>query len=191
MLLLKERLEQASVVSLQTSAPIAEVSSLIIDPRELKVIGFYCSGPRLDINPAILLVDDIREIGSLGIIVDSADVLVSPEDLVRLKEVLAYNFRLEDKHVVDDAGHKLGKVGGYTLDSESLYVIKLQVHPSVWRALGTTELLIDRTQILHVTDHEVVVKSARKPRASEAAAAPVLENPFRPVEGTPTSHAER
>lgn len=178
------------MVSLQTGAPIAEIGSLIIDPRELKVVGFYCSGPRLDVNPAILLVGDIREIGSLGIIVDDADVLVGPGDLVRLKEVLAYNFTLEDKHVVDDAGHKLGKVAGYTLDSDSLYVIKLQVRPGVWRALGTAELLVDRAQIVQVTDHEVVVKSTRKTQTTTAAA-PVLENPFKPVEGAPTSHAER
>lgn len=189
MLLQKDRLVQVPIVSLQTGVQIAEISSLIIDPRELKVVGFYCSGPRLDINPAILLVGDIREIGGLGVIVDSADVLMSPSDLVRLSEVLAYNFTLEDKHVLDDAGHKLGKVTGYTLDSNSLYIIKLQVHPSVWRAFGTAELLIDRTQIIRVTDHEVIVKSTRKPQTQPTA--PLLENPFKPVEGASTSHAER
>lgn len=192
MLLQKERLDQTPIMSLQTGAPIAETSASIIDPRELKVIGFYCAGPRLDLSPAILLVDDIREIGSLGIIVDSADVLVSPDDLVRLKDVLSYNFQLDDKHVIDDSGHKLGKVSSYTLDSNSLYIVKLQVHPGMWQSLGTTELIIDRSQIVQVTDHEVLVKSARK-KTDERVAAPVLENPFRstPVEGTPTSHAQR
>ncbi len=192
MLLQKDRLDQTPIMSLQTGAPIATTSASIIDPRELKVIGFYCAGQRLDINPAILLVDDIREIGSLGIIVDSADVFVAPDDLVRLKDVLSYHFQLEDKHVIDDAGNKLGKVASYTLDSESLYIIKLQVRPGIWQSLGTTELIIDRSQIIQVTDHDVLVKSARK-KTSEHAAAPVLENPFRstPVEGAPTSHAER
>ncbi|HVI68930.1 MAG TPA: hypothetical protein VM581_00550 [Magnetospirillaceae bacterium] len=192
MLLQKERLEHAQIMSLQTGALIAETSASIIDPRELKVVGFYCTGPRLDINPAILLSDDIREIGSIGIIVDSADVFMLPEDLVRLKDVLSYGFRLEDKHVIDDSGHKLGKVSSYTLDSDSLFIIKLQVHPGMWRSLGTTELIIDRSQIVQVTDHEVLVKSTRK-KQTEQAAPPVLENPFRnsPAEGAPTSHAER
>lgn len=178
------------MVSLQTGAPIATTSSLIIDPRELNVVGFYCSGPRLDTNPAILLVSDIREIGTLGIIVDSADVLMHPDDLVRLKDVLNYNFTLEDKHVIDQAGHKLGKVVTYTLDSDSLYIVKLQVHPGVWRSFNTTELLIDRSQIVQVSDHDVVVKSTRKPK-TQPVPTPVLENPFKPVEGAPTSHAER
>ncbi len=192
MLIQKERLDQTPIMSLQTGAPIAQTSASIIDPRELKVIGFYCSGPRLDVNPAILLAEDVREIGSLGIIVDSADVLVSPDDLVRLRDVIGYRFRLEDKHVIDDAGYKLGKVTTYTLDNESLYVIKLQVHPGVWQSFGTTELIIDRSQIIQVTDHDVLVKSTRK-KSAEHVAAPVLENPFRstPAEGAPTSHAER
>lgn len=191
MLLRKDRLDNIQILSLQTGASIAQVSTLIIDPRELKVIGFYCEGPRLDVHPAILLTTDIREISNLGLIVDSADVLMAPADLVRLHDVLAYRFQLEGKHVVDDTGRKMGKVANFTLDSESLYVVKLQVHPSVWQSLNTAELLIDRSQIIQVTDHEVLVKSSRTSEATQPAA--VIENPFSnaPVKGASTSHVQR
>src|SRR5688500_17926133 len=78
MLLLKERLQNVPIMSLQTGAPIAATDEFVIDPRQLKVVAFYCTGPRLDVTPAILTVSDIREIGNHGIIVDSADVLMSP-----------------------------------------------------------------------------------------------------------------
>lgn len=181
-------------MSLQTGAEIGRASQLIIDPRQLKIVAFYCKGPRLDVNPAILNVSDIREIGSIGLIVDSADVLMSPDDLVRLKEVLDFNFQLEGKTVVNESGHKLGQVTNYTLDGTMLYVMKIHVRPGGWRAWKVTELIIDRNQIIEVTDDEVVVSDARdkKKERVRVAAAPILDNPFRPqAESITTRHYEK
>lgn len=194
MLLQKESLEDAPIMSLQTGAAIAQTSQIIIDPRELKVVGFYCTGPRLDVQPAILTIPDIREMSDIGLIVDSADVLMSPDDLIRLKEVLNFHFELENKPVVTKSGQKLGKVATYTLDNTTLFIIKLHVRPNGLRAFKTTELVIDRSQIMQVTDDEVIVKDAKiKDEAKIPVAGPVIENPFRhvPAEGTSQSHAER
>src|SRR5687767_5560947 len=103
MLILQERLQDVPVMSLQTGAQIAKTNTFIIDPRQLKVVAFYLSGPRLDVNPAVLNVADVREFGSMGLIVDSADVITAPDDLVRLREVLEFNFRLENKQVVTES----------------------------------------------------------------------------------------
>ncbi len=177
-------------MSLQTGAAIAQTSQMVIDPRQLKLVAFYCDGPRLDIHPTILNVTDIREISDVGLIVDSADVLMSPDDLVRLKEVLDFNFVLQDKPVMTESGRKLGKVIDFTLDSASLFIVKLHVRPSGWGALKTTELVVDRTQVVQVTDNDIVVKDAtvKEEKATNKVAARVIENPFRhaPAEGTST-----
>lgn len=183
MLIRKEKLQNMPIMSLQTGASIAATSSFIIDPRDLRVVAFYCEGPRLDIHPAILNVGDIREIGHLGAIVDNADVLMSPDDLVRLKEVLKFNFSLDNKPVIDQSNHKLGHVFDFTLDSKSLYVIKLHVRPGIWKSLQTTELLIDRSEVVEVTDADIVVKDTairkKEEKVVAPVVAPVLENPFR------------
>ena len=193
MLFLKERLQNVPVMSLQTGAEIAATGEFVIDPRQLKVVAFYCNGPRLDVNPAILNVSDIREIGNLGIIVDSADVLMSPQDLVRLKEVLEYRFTFDGKSVITESGEKLGTVTNFTLDSTTLFIVKLHVRPGMWQAWKTTELIIDRSQIVHVTDDEVVVKDAAdKNNVRAKAPRAVIDNPFRsaPVEGVPSHNAK-
>lgn len=194
MLFLKERLENVPIMSLQTGARIAHTGEFVIDPRQMKVVAFYCEGPRLDINPSILNVSDIREIGGLGIIVDSADVLMSPNDLVRLQEVLDYRFQLDGKRVVTESGQKLGTVANFTLDSTTLYVVKLHVRPGMWRSLMSTEMIIDRKQIIQVTDDEVTVRDAnsREEAQKSPEARHVIENPFRraPVEGAASHHSQ-
>lgn len=193
MLILKDRLQNIPVMSLQTGARIAETSDFIIDPRQLKIVAFYCRGPRLDVNPAVLVVNDIREMSNIGFIVDSADVLVAPSDLVRLKEVITFNFVLENKKVVDDLGNRLGKVINFTLDGTTLYIIKLHVQPGFMQAWKTTELTIDRSQIIEVTDTEVVVRSATLKKEDEqrerTAPTPVLDNPFRRAPANNSDHA--
>jgi sporulation protein YlmC with PRC-barrel domain len=168
-------------MSLQTGTQIGLAVKHIVDPRQLNIVAFYCEGPLIGFNPAILYISDIRELSSIGLIVDSADNIMPSDDLVRLKEVLDYNFDLEGKLVIEEGGHKLGKVDGYTVDSESFYVVKLQVHPTFLQSFSQAEVLIDRTQISEINDNQIVVKRAttRDERREQRVKMPVVDNPFR------------
>lgn len=159
MLIPKERLLDMPVMSLQTGIEIARTDSFIIDPRQLKIVAFYCKGPRLDVHPAILHVEDIRELSELGLIIDAADNIMSPQDLVRLGDVLKFHFTLENKMVVDDLGRKVGRITGFSIESRSFFVNKLHVRPGLLEAWKTAEVMIDRTQIIEINDETIIVKS--------------------------------
>src|SRR5688572_7321276 len=120
MLVLSQRLLSLPIVSIQTGGQLGKISSAIIDPRQLKVVAFYCAGPMIDVSPAILHSEDVREVSSLGLIVDSADEIMAADDLVRLKEVIGYKFKLEDKLVVQENGRKVGKVASYSVEATTL-----------------------------------------------------------------------
>jgi uncharacterized protein YrrD len=168
MLVLKERITDVPVMSLQTGSQLARTKSPIIDPRQLKIVGFYCEGPGLESNPAILVVEDIREVSGLGFIVDDADVIMTPDDLVRLKPVIGYNFALEGKQVIEQNGHKLGKVVNFTVDTKSFFIMQLSAQPGLMQSWDTAEVLIGRQQIVEVTDTSVVVRTATIKDASPA-----------------------
>ena len=99
----------APVMSLQTGQPLARLDSPIINPRNLRIVAFYVSGPKVDFKPAVVFTDDIREFGEIGAIVDSSDNVLSPEGMVRLLEVINYNFLLTGLPVSDDHHQKIGK----------------------------------------------------------------------------------
>lgn len=178
MLLLRDKILSLPIVSLQTGQPLANLAQPIIDPRRLIIMAFYCEGLGLDIKPAVLHTSDIREVSSIGLIVDSSDDIMSPTDLVRLQEVLKFNFSLEDKQVVDEKGRRLGKVINYSIDTDSFYIIKLHVKPGFLQALQTSELLIDRAQIVEITDSQIIVRAPTS-RAVEHAVKRLVDNPFR------------
>lgn len=190
MLLPINRLIGAPIVSLQVEAVIGKTAEPIIDPRQLIVIGFYTDRGHKD-SPRILHASDIREIGHLGLIVDSPEAIMPLDGLVRLQEVIDFDFNLIGLPVVDERGKNYGKVQDYTVDPKSLYVQQIYTHQSFLRSLSTMSNVIHRHQIVSVTNQRLVIKSADlRERAKEASAA-MLQNPFRKGEASnhPSSRA--
>jgi uncharacterized protein YrrD len=183
MLMLSQRLLSLPIVSIQTGGQLGKIAEAIIDPRHLKIVAFYCNGPAIQTDPAVLHAEDVREISPMGLIIDSADNIMSTDDLVRLKEVLDFNFKLDDKLVVQENGHKIGKVSGYSLEASSFYIIKLHVKPGILGSFSTAERIIDRSQIAEITPQKIVVKDPttkdEKPVREEVPNLPMVENPFR------------
>lgn len=183
MLTYANRFENMPVMSLQTGTELARTSRAIINPRKLSIVAYELSGHLLDQQPSLLRIADIREIGSLGMIIDSTDEIVGLDDIIGLKEVYEYNFELIDKLVIDDKKHKLGKVIGYTVDPDSFTIQQIQVKKPLFKSFGDVELLIHRSQVVKVTDDVVIVKSAIVEQKQTKAVVPsggmVFDNPFR------------
>lgn len=182
MLVSAERFDDMPVMSLQTGSELARTARAVIDPRDLSIAAYELSGRLLDAHPSLLMIRDMREIGPMGIIIDSVDEIVSPSDVVKLKEIYELGFELAGKSVVDTQGRKLGKVIGYTLEAGSFFIQQLRVHRPFFRSFGDTEVLIHRSQVTKVTDDQIVVKSAAVTHTMASTAQPhqrVQENPFR------------
>ncbi len=157
MLRLSASLIDRPVLSLRLGGPIASTTAPIINPHNLKIIGWWCKAPGAP--PLVLLTEHVREITPDGLAVDDEDDLSTPDELVRQKEILDIDFKLVDKTVKTKRG-KLGKVGDYSYN-DGLFVQKLYVaRPLVKVFVSEDTLLIDRTQILEVTDSYILVKDS-------------------------------
>ena len=172
------------VMSLQTGQRLATIGEPIIDPNDLSILAFYVNGQLLDYNPAVLFVSDIREIGNLGAIIDSAENLMNPEGLVRLEQVINYGFKLSGINVVDDNKHKLGNVESYGFDPATAVIQQLYLKPTISKRFLTASLTINRSQIVEIDNQKIVVKSpdikvVEKVKKVVSENAVPFENPFR------------
>lgn len=185
MLITIERMLNQPVMSLQTGQPLAKIDTPIVNPNNLKIVAFYVSGPMVDFSPAVLFAEDIREFCDMGAIVDSSDNIMSPEGMVRLNEVIDYQFQLPGIPVFDENRRKLGKVESYVINPEDLRIQQLYLKPSLAKSLSIAHLTISRDQIIEVDNDKIVVKSptvrdrvvGKVAQASENAVP--FENPFR------------
>lgn len=161
-----------AVLSLRTGTPVATIQSIIINPNNLKVEGFYCHDSIDKKKQLVLLSQDIRDILPQGYVVNDHDVLSEPGDLVRLKSVLELNFELAGKLVVTVDKERVGKVNDYAVDTQSMYIQKLYVGQSLLKNLSGGSLSIDRSQINEVTPKRIIINELLQ-KAPATAPAPL------------------
>lgn len=181
MLVSGAKLINTPIMSMQTGAPVGFISAPIIDPDSLKIIAFRLTGPTLT-NANIVPVNSIREYSSLGMIIDGAEELVAPGDVVKIDEVIALNFLLTGLKVETKKGSKLGRIEDYTLTIEDYVIQQLIVKRPALKAFIDPELVISRQEVVEVTDDKVVVKDEEKvlkSRAEKEDFIPNFVNPFR------------
>ena len=176
-------LARCPIVSIHVGQPIAMTLAPIIDPNDLKIIGFVVGGGVVGGEVGdILRAESIREIGELGMIVDSEDVFVSRVDVMKIDEVMSYEFQLVGLKCVTKKGTKLGKVVDYTVDPVSMEIMQIVVKRPLTKALIDPELVISRNEIVEVDDYKVTVKdeeSKIRKRAAKEDFIPNFVNPFR------------
>lgn len=156
MLQLSNSLLNKQIMSLRTGSPIASITGPIINPDNLKIEGFYCQD-RFSKQELILLYQDIRDALPQGYVVNDHDVLVEPEELIRLKDVIALDFELIGKQVVTVGKQKIGKVSDYATETETMFIQKIYVSQSLVKSFTGGSLSIDRAQVQEITPNRVVI----------------------------------
>lgn len=172
MLMLSKSLVNRPVMSLRSGGQIAIAEQPVINPHNLKILGWWCKAPGG--RQLVLLAEDVREIMANGLAVNDEDDLSAPEDLVRHSDILNVHFDLMEKPVKTKR-QKLGKVSDYSYN-EGMFIQKMYVARPLHKVFTTEDtLIIDRNQIIEVTDHYILVRDTEiKADANEMAAAPVV-----------------
>lgn len=180
MLIAGSRLIDAPVMGLQTGSELARISKPVIDPRTLEIAAYEVKGPLLNMHPSLLRIADVREFSDIGVIIDSSDEFVSPDDIIKLGEIYRLGFDPIGMKVVDEKHRKMGKIIGYTIDTTGFIVQQLAVRRPFLQAINDPELLIHRTQITAINDDEIVVHSRAKiPEPVMQSVRGAYQNPFR------------
>jgi sporulation protein YlmC with PRC-barrel domain len=180
MLITGSRLIDTPIMGLQTGSELARTRQAVIDPQTLQIVAYEAAGPLLSVHPALLRIDDVREFSDIGLIIDSNDEFVSPDDVLKLRDVYDLHFNPIGMTVIDERKRKLGKVDGYTIDTTAFSIQQLSVKRPIWKSLNDTQLLIHRTQITEINDKYIVVHSrAEIPEPMLESVRSGYVNPFR------------
>jgi len=149
-------------MGLQTGTQLAIAKAPIIDPGNLKIIGYEVEGPLLSERPSFIRIADVRELSDVGMIVDSNDEFVGLHDVIAIEKIYKLGFKLIGLNVIDESKRKLGKVNDYRLDTGGFIIQQLNVSRGALKSISETELLVHRSQIVEINDNEVIVRTAAK-----------------------------
>jgi len=161
------------ILSLRVGGKIGSTTEAIINPNNLHIDGFYCQ-PSNQKAQLILLGMHIRDFSHKGIIIDDHNSLSEPDDLIRLKEILAIHYNLIGKNVLVNK-RKIGKVRDYSFDQASLFIQKIYVQPFLWKSINLSDLIFDRTSIMEVTDTYIAFRGPEVPVVAKKYASKVFQ----------------
>lgn len=192
MLINGSRLKNIPAMSLQTGGMAGQAVDPVIDPTNLKILGYSVTGPLVEAQPAYLLIADIRELSDVGFIIDSADEFVLPGDVIALDKVTDYNFELIGMSVRGQQKQRIGKVVDYMIDVDSFIVEQLIVRRPFLHSINDTELVIHRTQITEINDKAIIINDdASIPEHTRLSTPGSYVNPFRSTHPTAPSSIDR
>jgi len=156
-------------MSLRTGSQIGLAETPIINPHNLKILGWWCNTPD---GRQVLLAEELRQSVTEGLAVNDEAALSDPADLVRHQEVLDINFELMDKPVRTKR-QRLGRVSDYSYN-DGMFIQKLYVARPLRKVFSAEDtLIIDREQIIEVTDKYILVRDTEVKATSEELAGAV------------------
>ena len=157
------------VMSLRTGSQIGLAETPIINPHNLKILGWWCNTHD---GRQVLLAEELRQSVPEGLAVNDEAALSDPADLVRHQEVLDINFELMDKPVRTKR-QRLGRVSDYSYN-DGMFIQKLYVARPLRKVFSAEDtLIIDREQIIEVTDKYILVRDTEVKATSEELAGAV------------------
>lgn len=178
-------------MGLQTGAQLAKTTRPVIDPSNLQIVAYEVDGPALTERPSLLRIEDIREISDIGMIIDSADEFISPDDVIKIKEIYDLRFALDKYPVIDQRKRKVGRVLNYNIESDDFRVKQLTVKRPVMKSFNDSELLISRSSIKDINDSAIVIESESEPTAKVVGQTiKKYSNPFKQAPSRAADHSD-
>jgi len=157
------------VLSLQNAETITHVTGLIMEIKSLEVIAFSCEPSRDLGKHPVLLLRDIRQVAIDCLLINTAEDLVEAGEIVRLAPLLKRDFDPRGIKVVTDLKRKVGTVEDYTVNLQTYHLQKIYVRRSLVRSWVGASLIIDRAQIIEVSEREFTVRDSTIPASERAA----------------------
>jgi len=166
MLLLASHIKQLPIVSMETGRQVAVIIDFLINHSNLGLLAFICHDRKN--RRLILMGHDIRFIARDCILINDFETLSEADDIARLPTMVANQFNPLDKQVSTQNGQKLGRVIDYAINLDTSYIQKLYARPTFFQSRFHDQIIIDRSQIIELTDKTIIVQDSTELVSSAA-----------------------
>jgi uncharacterized protein YrrD len=159
----KKMLKQASsiinlpIISLDTGRKAGQVYDFIVDQETGKILACIVQKAGLFRKIKILATEDISNLGPDAVIIEKADLVTLPEEVVRAKQALDSKIKIIKNRVITESGTYLGIAEDFVFDITSWMLVKLYVRTSVFQDLFKGQLIVPYEKICSIGKNAIVV----------------------------------
>lgn len=139
------------VASLDPQEKIGNVFDIIVDPKELKSVGFLVIKRSLFVSQKLLLSQsDVLDIDKHGIVTRNEENLVEPNEVIRIKNILKNKVKILNQRACTKSGKNLGKISDLVFEKETGFVSKFYIHG--W----LEDKIIPREKLIKITSKKLI-----------------------------------
>lgn len=152
------------VVAQREGQTIGHLAEAVFAPDKGVIIAYRVKGTS---KQSYLSTVDILAYLDEAIVVADAEVLASDDDLVQVKRLGADKIKLLGLRVETDQSKRLGRVTDCLLETSSHLLAKVYIGRPFWQRPFSSDLIIPREQIVHITPRLMVVRYDVEAKAPE------------------------
>jgi len=152
-------LEQSKIVGLPVGAldagkRVAQVAEVVVSPEKGKILGYLLKVGFWPLQVyRVVLAEEVVGLDRNGLVVAKEEVVVPPEEIVRIHRLLKEKFHLVGLPVETKKTKKrLGRVYDFLIETTTHSIVKLYVKG--W----FTHFLIPFSQVVKIEKNKIVVK---------------------------------
>ncbi|OGD57184.1 hypothetical protein A2V71_02065 [Candidatus Berkelbacteria bacterium RBG_13_40_8] len=112
------------VAAMDTQSKIGEIREIIVDPENGRLLGFLIKEGGIFSSNKVLSAVDIREWDPNGIVTESVENLVPPQEIIRINDILKQKIFLIGMPAKTESGKSLGNVEDLLIDADASCVAK-------------------------------------------------------------------
>lgn len=142
------------IILRRTPFKIGRLLEMVVNPDDGSLVAVLTTGRKaiapIDLGPFERGVFTVRE----------ADVLIKPDELVRLETIPKAKRRLLGKHVITKSGQRLGRVYDLAFDMDTFSLIQLLASRKFLIFWTLQKRILSFQDIIEITEEAVVVKDS-------------------------------
>jgi len=158
---LASEFKNTSVVSKKEKAILGVLEDIILNPETGAASGISFKVPG---KKDLLLVANASEITGAGtnfIMIETAEKVGAPDEIIRIKEVLDKDISLIESKVIDEDERYMGKIRDYSINLKTMRLERLYVATSGFLKIIPGDLMIPESDIVKIEKNRVIVRGGR------------------------------
>ncbi len=134
---------------------LGRVENLIVNPVNGEVVAFFTRKDKKLILPTV----DISRVSADTIWVENPEALATPDEIIRIAEVIKMNTPIFANKVFTVSRQYLGEVVDFRFETNGWVLTKIDVAKKIL-GIPTSQKLINSSQIVRIKPNEITVRDA-------------------------------
>lgn len=149
-------IDQMPVLDLETGEILGQIVGWVVQPAQQKIVAYILTQPTLWRKAQIIVPADIVEYGPRMVVVRDKTVVISPDEVVGLLELLRDEVSLIKFRAETESGKGLGIVNDFIIEVTGSTIQQYYIEPPLLAGGLTSDWIVSASQVVRIEQRKII-----------------------------------